>query len=163
MDHALAREIFLEIQARPYGLSLSSGEPCNNCYFKGIELLQKLGVLGYTVRGCGGEIYWDEEIFSKEITSLLPDDFLITHFFTEIFIDNEWRILDPSFQPSLEKYGLTVGSWENGTSCFPLTKIYTQEEFLAYQKMWFDPNYQKDFFERGGPCWEALNNWFSDK
>ncbi len=163
MDHSLAEEIFLEIQARPYSLSLKEGEPCNNCYFKGIELLQKLGILGYTVRGRGAETYWDEKVFSKKITSLLPDDFLITHFYVEIYLDNEWRILDPSFQPSLEKYGLVIGSWENGKNCFPLTKIYSQEEFLAYQKEWFNEVYQKDFFERGKPCWEALNKWFSDK
>lgn len=163
MDHSQAIKIFEEIQARPYNLSLEAGEPCNNCYFKGVELLQELGELGYTVRGRGGVTYWDENVFGKEIINLLPDNFIITHFYMEICLDNKWRILDPSYQPSLEKYGLTVGSWENGKSCFPLTKFFTQEEFHEYLKEWRDKDYQNDFFERGRPVWEALNKWFVDK
>lgn len=163
MDHSQAIEIFKEIQARPYDLSLEAGESCNNCYFKGIELLQKLGELGYAVRGRGGVTYWDENIFGKEITDLIPTDFMITHFFMEIYLDNEWRILDPSYQTTLEKYGLTTGSWQNGKSCFPLTKIFTQEEFHDYLKIWRNQEYQNDFFKRGRPAWEALNVWFAER
>jgi len=163
MDHSKAISIFKEIQSRPYSLSLDAGEVSNNCYFKGIELLKRLGELGYAVRGRGGETFWDENIFGREITDLIPDDFLITHFYIEIYLDTEWRILDPSYQPSLEKYGLTIGSWENGESCFPLTKIYSQDDFLAYQNEWYDKSYQHDFFERGRPAWEALNAWFAEK
>jgi len=166
MDHSKAIAIFEEIQGRPYDLSLNAGDSCNNCYFKGIELLKKLGELGelgYAVRGRGGETFWDEKIFGADITNLIPDDFLITHFFVEIFLNNEWRIIDPSYQPSLAQYGLTIGSWENGASCFPLTKIYSQEDFLAYQDEWYDKKYQNDFFERGRPAWEALNVWFEGK
>jgi len=43
-----------------------------------------------------------------------------------------------------------------------LIKVYSQEESIAYQKMWFDEEYQKDFFERGGACWDALNKWFRE-
>ncbi len=163
MDHSKAITIFEEIQARPYSLSLKSGNPCNNCYYKGVELLQKLGEIGYTVRGRGGVTYWDEAIFGKEILSLFPDDLMTTHFYTEIFLNDKWRIIDPSFQPSLEQYGLTIGSWENGKSCFPLTKIFTQEELHEYLKDWLDTDYQNDFFERGRPAWVALNQWFAGK
>ncbi|MEM9470032.1 MAG: hypothetical protein AAF988_07695 [Pseudomonadota bacterium] len=115
------------------------------------------------MRGRGAETYWEPNIFGDEITSLIPDDFLITHFYVEILLENEWRILDPSFQLSLEKEGLTIGSWDNGKSCFPLTKIYTQEEFHAYQKEWFNKEYQDDFFERGRDAWIALNKWFNEQ
>lgn len=125
-------------------------------------MLQRLAILGYTVRGRVAETSWHTETIPKNISDLLPQDMLVTHFFAEIYEDNKWRIIDPSFQPSLEKYGLTIGSWENGKSCSPLKKIYTQEESIAYQMMWFDPNYQKEFFERGGACWSALNKWFCE-
>lgn len=163
MDHSKAIKIFQAIQARPYNLSLEPGSPCNNCYFKGIELLKRLGEIGYSVRGRGGATYWDKAIFGDEIISLIPDDFLITHFFIEIFLEEEWRILDPSFQTSLGEYGLPIGSWDNGLSCFPLTKIYSQEEFISYQEEWYAENYQSDFFDRGKPAWQALNQWFAGK
>ncbi|MCB1537807.1 MAG: hypothetical protein H6865_00315 [Rhodospirillales bacterium] len=160
MDHARGKEIFAQIQARPYSLSTVPGVPSDNCYFKGVELLQRLGVLGYAVRGRVGETYWDDRIFPPEIVALLPADILTTHFFVEALIDGAWRALDPSFQPGLAKYGLTIGSWDNGLVCFPVTRLYTQEESIAYQQKWFDPEYQKDFFERGGACWRALDVWF---
>jgi hypothetical protein len=162
MDHSRAQNLFKEIQSRPYSLSLSADEASNNCFFKGSELLQQLGIMGYTVRGRVAETYWDPKIFGKEITSLLPENMLVTHFYTEIFLDDKWRILDPSFQPSLASKGLTIGSWENGLSCFPIAKLYTQEESLAYQAQWFEQEYQDKFFLDGNDCWKALKKWFSD-
>lgn len=161
MDHSRAKEIFAEIQARPYTLSLKPGEPSNNCYFKGIELLQRLAILGYAVRGRVGEIFWDPNIIPPDVYRYWPGDILVTHFYPEVMVEGEWRIVDPSLQPSLSKYGFTIGQWEKGgASCFPITKLYTQEESLAYQQTWFSQAHQKDFFERGGPFWHALNDWF---
>lgn len=162
MGHSLAIDVFKEIQARPYSLSPAPGVPSNNCYFKGIELLQRLGILGYAVRGRVGETYWSKDIIPEKIIALLPPDIQVTHFYTEALIDGEWRALDPSFQPSLAKYGFSIGSFEKGTVCFPITKLYTQEESIAYQQRWFDSSYQKDFFDRGSPCWSALNAWFAE-
>jgi len=160
MDHSRAQAIFTEIQSRPYRLSLCPGEASANCYFKGIELLQKLGILGYEVRGRVGETYWDPNIVPADIVALLPTDILVTHFFVEANIDGRWRALDPSFPAAWARHGFTIGSWENGKTCFPITRLYIQQESLDYQEKWFDPAYQKDFFERGGPCWRALNQWF---
>ena len=163
MDHSQAIKIFKEIQARPYNcLADTPDQSCNNCFYKGTELIQRLAVLGYTVRGRCAETTWFEGHIPKEIQDLLPQDLLCTHFYPEIFQEGEWRIIDPSFQPSLEKYGFTIGSWENGKSCFTLTKIYSQEEAIDYQKSWLNPEYQKDFFDRGGACWNALNKWFTE-
>lgn len=163
MNDVLAKRIFEEIQARPYNIGLTPQDRPHNCYFKGIELLQRLGILGYTVRGRVGETYWDEAIFGREITDLLSADILTTHFFVEIYQNDTWRALDPSFQPQLSKYGLTIGTWENGKHCFPITKLYTQEESIAYQEKWFNPQLQQDFFKRGGPTWSALQKWFAER
>ena len=163
MDHSEAIAVFQEIQARPFNLSLISGEPSNNCYFKGMELLQRLGEMGYAVRGRCGETYWNEDIFGAEITNVIPENLMTTHFYVELYLNDEWRILDTSFQPSLEKYGLQVGAWENGKSCFPITKLYSQSEYQIYRKKWFDKEYQKDFFERGLPLRNALHKWFSER
>jgi hypothetical protein len=162
MDHTRAKQIFTEIQSKPYSLSLAPGVPANNCYYKGVELLQRLGVLGYAVRGRVGETYWETSIIPADIIGLLPPDILVTHFYPEILIDGTWRIIDPTFQPALAKYGFIIGAWEGTPApCFPITKLYTQEESIAYQEQWFDPAYQQNFFARGAACWKALNQWFS--
>ncbi len=164
MNHQRAKKVFTEIQALPYGLSLAPDEESNNCFFKGTKLIKELAILGYAVRGRVGETYWDSNIIDEEIISLLPEDILVTHFFPEVMVDGVWRIVDPTFQPSLEKYGFQIGSWE-GTknTCFPITKLYSQEASITYQERWFNPAYQQDFFERGKPCWRALNKWFSER
>lgn len=163
VDDTRAKMLFEEIQSRPYSLSTEAGQVSNNCFFKGIELLQQLGIMGYTVRGRVGETFWDAKIFGDDMIALLPDDLLTTHFYCEIYQNDQWRILDPSFQPSLAQYGLTIGSWHNGVSCFPITKLYDQAQALAYQQEWFDPAYQADFFARGGALWRALQQWFADR
>jgi len=162
VDHKRAEQAFKEIQSRPYRVSTAPNVPANNCYYKGVDLLQRLGVLGYAVRGRVGETAWDKTIIPAEIVDLLPSDIQVTHFYPEVLIDDHWRIVDPTFQPALAKYGFSIGSWD-GTPvcCFPITKLYTQEESIAYQERWFDPEYQRDFFDRGGRCWQALNQWFA--
>ena len=161
MDHQIAKDVFLEIQKRPYSISLFPNETCDNCYYKGIELIQRLAVLGYTVRGRIGETYWDPNIIPKEILSLMPSDLLNTHFLVEIFIDDKWMILDTSFQKSLSKYGFTIGSWgRDSQSCFPITKLYSQEESIAYQQSFFDPKTLEELFNKARPFYKELNKWF---
>lgn len=163
MDHLTAQSIFKEIQDRPYRLSVVPDDHAQNCFFKNIELIQQLGILGYTVRGRLADTYWNPEIFPKEILDLQPDTMPDKHFYAEIFLDNEWRILDPSFQPSLEQYGFVIGSWDNGESCFPLTKIYTQEEEIAFQKKWSEPAYINQVYQNSEKFWKALDHWFSKR
>lgn len=57
MNHDLAISVFEEIRNRPYAWSVQKDVHANNCYFKGIEVLQRLGSFGYAVRGCVGETY----------------------------------------------------------------------------------------------------------
>jgi len=162
MQHELAKNLFKEIQSRPFSISLSPDIPCNNCFYKNVELMQKLGIMGYAVRGRIGETYWDPKIIPKNIVDLLPEDILVTHFWIEIQEDGVWRPLDTTLQPELEEYGFTIGTWDNGKIAFPITKLYSQQESIEYQQQCSSIEYQRDFFERGGPCWKALNEWFED-
>lgn len=161
MDHYFAQKIFTEIQARPYGLALYPNQPCNNCFCKSKELAQRLAMLGYTIRVRIAETQWDKDVIPAEILDLLPPDLLITHFVPEIYMNDEWRFLDPSFQPALSRHGFTIGSWDNGESCFKINKLYSQQEAILYQKNWFPTNKQEELLRRGRPCWRAMNQWFA--
>lgn len=160
MMHARARAIFEEIRSRPYAVSEKLGVSAPNCYFKGTELLWRLGALGYAVRGRVGETYWNEALIPSSIVCLYPRQFLVTHFYVEALIDAEWRLLDTSFDPGLEKLGFRVATWEgSNTPCFEITKLYTQQEQESYEEMWGDPEYATQYFEKAGPFLCALNVW----
>jgi hypothetical protein len=116
--------------------------------------------MGYAVRGRVGETYWPDEWIGPELARLLGNDVLTTHFYIEAQIDGSWRALDPSFQPALKKYGFQIGSWDGGEVCFPITRLYTLEESIEYQKKWFDPAYQEAFFAGSRPVWERLKAYF---
>ena len=163
MDHSSAISVFNEIQSRPFRVSHNPDKVSQNCLVKGLDLIKSLGLMGYTVRGRIGESYWDPAIYPKEILHLLPNSILTTHFYVEIFLNDKWRKLDTSFQPTLGKCGLPIGSWENDIVCFPITKLYTQEESLAYQAKWTDKAYLKNFFDQGKDFWIALDKWFENK
>jgi hypothetical protein len=159
MEHQAARTIFEEIRSRPYAWSTEIGKPASNCYFKGIELLQRLGILGYTVRGRIGETYLDTKI-PEEVRVLYPSEFQLTHFWVEVQLAEVWRTLDASYDPGLAYAGFNVNDWDSNQTCFQITKTYTQQEAIAYQSTWNDPGYARSYFEAVRPCATALNNWY---
>ena len=87
-----------------------------------------------------GETFLDQEI-PPEIRSLYPTGFPLTHFWVEIELEDEWRILDASFNPPLSKGGLIVNNWESNKTCFAITKVLTQDETIAYQAEGDRPDY----------------------
>lgn len=160
MDHSRAISIFKEIQNRPYRVSTRPNVAADDCFPKGIELIQRLGMLGYAVRGRICETFWDEAIFPREIVALHPKDILCTHFFVELEMDGEWKILDPSFPPTMKRLGCSIGSFSGTPApCFPVTRLYTQEENIRYQQLWESPTCIEDYFTRCGDFLSRLNAW----
>jgi hypothetical protein len=154
-----ARAIFEEIRNRPYAWSSQIDKPANNCYFKGIELLQRLGALGYAVRGRVGETFLDT-VIPEEIRLLYPTEFQLTHFWVEVLLNDIWHTLDASYDPGLASAGFNVNEWDSNRTCFEITKTYTQEEAIAYHDVWSDPEYARSYFKAVGPCAMALNEWY---
>lgn len=161
MNHDAARNVFNELRARPYAVSQTPGTRAENCYFKGTELLQRLGALGYAVRGCVAETYWDPELFPAELLALEPKDFQTTHFWCEAELDGKWTPLDPSFDPALAAHGFTVSEFGDGQLCFPATRHFTHEENIAYQAVWSDPDYAQRYFAASAAFLAGLNAFFA--
>lgn len=160
MNHDAARAIFNEIRDRPYGVSSAQGVAYNNCYYKGIELLQRLGILGYTVRGQIGIAYWNPALFPADVLALMPADFPGTHFWCEVTLDGTWVPLDPSFDPPLARTGLPVREFGDGKLCFEITKTFTQDENITYKKEWADPQRVAAYYASSTPFLAALNAFF---
>lgn len=161
MKHVEAQEIFEDIRGRPYRVAEEWSVAADNCYLKGVELLQRLGALGYSVRGRVGETAWDRRLVPQDILDLYPQEFLVTHFYVEAEIDGTWRALDPSLDPGLAKAGFRFAEWDGTNApCFAITKVYTQQENIAYTSQWNDPAYAKLYFERAGEFLRKLNAWF---
>jgi hypothetical protein len=113
MNHSAARRIFEEIRNRPYAWSIAPGESAHNCYFKGVELLQRLGILGYAVRGRVGETYLDERV-PEEIKKLYPPEVLLTHFWVEVQLDGTWQpVMIESYSPSSRDFRSSIIKMKN--------------------------------------------------
>lgn len=160
MKHEVAKRIFEEIRNRPYAWSTQLGVPANNCYFKGIELLQRLGILGYAVRGRVGNTYLDQKV-PEEIRMLYPKDpkYGLTHFWIEAEIDGYWRVLDPSYDPALGRVGFRFNEWGSGETCFDITEEYSPERTIEYQELWNQPDYGVAYFDAVSECAIAMNRW----
>lgn len=161
MNHTAAKAIFDEIRARPYAVSQTPGVRAENCYFKGTELLQRLGALGYSVRGSVCDTYWDSKLFPADLLTLEPKDFKTTHFYCEAELDGVWTPLDPSFDPALAAHGFTVSEFGDGKLCFPATRHFTQEENIAYQAVWSDPDYTRRYFTASAAFLAGINQFFA--
>lgn len=165
MDYLVAQKIFEHIRDRPYRVATDPHTPADNCYFKSIELIKELTGYGYTLRARLGEIDWRDLPF-------LPDNIMAhyehhtntahTHFYPEIYIDNEWRILDPSWNKAFaENYDLPFSVFgEENQSCFKITKLYSHEEQIHYVSNWMnDAQKTKEFFSHTKEFFQHVNDW----
>lgn len=160
ITHTAAHAIFNEIRARPYAVMQYANTRAENCYFKGTELLQRLGARGFTVRGQVGETYWDPALFPPDVLALASHDFKDAHFWCEVQLDGAWVKLDLSFDPGLARAGFVVSEFGDGELCFPITRTYTHQENVTYHTQWHDPAYAAAYFAANGPFLAALNAFF---
>lgn len=159
----IANNVFEEIRDKPFRVALSADRPANNCYFKCMELSQKLITLGYQVRGRLGEINWNNLSFiPNEILELFPQDQIDTHFYLEIFLNEEWFILDPTWNKSFaQKFNQPYSVFgQKNKSCFQIVRLYNNEEQSDYAWTWLnDQTVIAEYTSKTGEFFKALNNW----
>ena len=163
MDDALARSVFEEIRDRPYRIAPTPEEKADNCYFKGTELIQKLTGFGYKMRGRLGDIDWHDGPYPHEVLALLPPDTFDTHFYPEIYMDGEWKILDPSLNKSFaQQYGMPYSEFgADNESCFTIRRLFDFDEQAAYTNRWLtDDQFVYDYQSQRRQFFESLNDWF---
>lgn len=161
MRNDLAQKIFEEIRDRPFRTALYP-EKANNCYFKSSELIQKLTDLGFSMRGRLGEVDWADTPCPPEILKLLPEDAVETHFFPEIRVDGEWKILDPTWNKSFAvKFNLPYSEFNReNESCFKIHRLYDLEEQAAYVWTFLNDQQAADIYiKKARPFLSAINEW----
>ncbi len=160
-----AKEIFEEIRDRPYRGAIYPNTAWN-CYFKGIELIGRLATLGYLMRARIGEIHWEDTPLPPNIIALKPKDSLDTHYYPEIWMNDEWKILDPSWNKSFaEKYNLPFSEFgKDNESCFKIIKLYNETEQASYIETWLKKVDSKIVDERTDYTLfiNAMNKWLND-
>lgn len=93
-------KIFEDIRDIPFRIPLASDEPNCDCTGKSILLKKQLEKIGVEARFGVCWFYWDDLKLPEEISSI-PHDKDCTHTFVEIFMDNRWIKLDPSWDIAL--------------------------------------------------------------
>ncbi len=163
MDHTLAKTIFERIRAQPYQVPTKAGEITPQCATKSYELVGELAMLGYTVRIRIAEMDWYDSPIPREIIDLHPKDRPITHYYPEVLIDGDWRLIDPSVDPELAEKGFRMVGFEGDLrSCFTLTRIYAPDEQLAFASLWEDEDFIIRYFEDVGPFLRGVSRWITE-
>ena len=165
MQHDVAKNVFERIREQPYLVSTEQGQVAPNCFFKGCQLINDLSVLGYGVRGRTAEMDWTRTPLPTEITDLILDDVLQLHFYPEVLIDGEWRILDPSIDPETAKLGFKMVEFENeeGKCCFATSNVCSLEEQIVMFNKISEPAYLEHYFSRSRLFLEAINKWLIEQ
>lgn len=161
MRHERARQIFEEIRNEPYRVSTAPDIEVPNCYFKGIRLIKELEQIGYAVRGKVAEMDWRVSPLPQEIIDLRPNDYQEEqHFYVEVEIDGEWRVIDPSIDPASAALGFRMVEFEGDPqTCFHLTREFSQEEQIAIFEKMARPAFIEAHFQKNEAFLTAVNAW----
>ncbi len=103
-------ESFNQIRDLPYSIPLSFEGEDNCCNGKSKRFFQMLKDTGYKVRYRVCSYLWEELPLPKEILNI-PHDPNPAHVYLEVFIDNKWINLDPTWDPGLKNI-LPVNTWD---------------------------------------------------
>lgn len=161
MAHELAQKIFETIRSEPYRVSTEPGVLAANCYFKGIRLITELSQLGYPVKACVGEMDWSKSPLPQEIIELRSKKHQLgQHFWVSIFIDDEWRMIDPSIDPKTAELGFRMVDFTGDTrTCFEVTKTFSQKEQMDNYQVFQDKFFTDEYFEHNRLFFRAVNEW----
>jgi len=159
MDHSRLEKIYNDIRQEPYMVSTQYGKEAPNCYFKGLRFMKSAGELGYPVKARIGDFDWKDTPTPDEVIALAPPGHQEMHFYVELYIDNQWRTLDPSIDDKTEKLGFRKVSFEGDQkTCFDLHKLYSQDEQVRKIET-LDERVLKEYFTKMGPFLNTFNEW----
>jgi len=108
-DLTLAKKLFEIVRDIPYNIPLNLTDPDTTCHGKGRLLYELLSSYGFEVRLRVCSFYWSKLPILADLKKLIEQD-LEYHSYVELKTDNNWIILDSSFDSRL-KSKFPVNKW----------------------------------------------------
>lgn len=157
-------EIFNQVRDIPYRIPLSldetEGKYGGSCLYK-VELLKKLlEAEGLECRYRIGIFLWSQLNLPEEIRKAEHND-RGEHVWLEVWINNKWIILDPSWDIGLVKI-FSINSWDGISDTKLAVKLIEILDVSASEDIMNFDNYEEAFSEDlsiNGEFYKALNNY----
>lgn len=159
------KKVFYQVRDIPYRTPLSldetEGEHGGSCLYK-VELLKKLlEAEGLECRYRIGTFLWSQLNLPDEIIKAEHND-NGEHVWLEVWINNKWIILDPSWDIGLAKV-FSINSWDGISDTELSVKLIEILDVSASADIMNFDNYEEAFLEDlaiNGEFYKALNKYF---
>lgn len=150
-------EIFLSVRNIPYRIPLELSEKNVSCVGKHFLIKDALEKLGYEVRWAECTFSWGSLPVPPEILAI-PHTEPGYHVWLEVKIDNNWQILDATWDASLGEV-LPINTWEQFGNMKPAVPVI---EMIAYDQINVTREPPEDYALELGierPFLKAINHW----
>jgi len=159
MENSIIKE-FEKVRDIPYRIALSPSETSNDCLGKANLLFKIFEKYGYKVRYRICKIKWINLNLPNEITKI-PHDDNCSHAYLEVEIDEDWKIIDPTWDKGLKNIFL-INEWDgksNTKLAIPSIETLTPEESLKHLKYITTLEGIESDLKENGEFYKAFNDW----
>lgn len=156
-------EKFKEIRDIPYKIPLSLQESDTSCSGKSKRLLKIFQESEYEARYRVCAFSWNDLKLSEELRAI-PHENECTHVYLEVKIEGEWRIVDATWDMSLEGL-LPVNEWGGKiemVSAVPIRKCFSLEESAKIMQESSNKQVFVDDMQKNGKFYQAFNEWLEE-
>ena len=154
--------LFNSIRDTPYKIPLKWGEEDNCCSGKHEKLFKLLKKHGYKVRYRVCVFLWSSLNLPPELVKI-PHEDDCTHTYLEIFLDNDWKTLDATWDSKLRKL-FHINEWDgksNTETAVKPTKNFSPQKSLEIMNNQNENTIKKDL-EINGKFYKAFNEWLEE-
>lgn len=151
---------FEKVRDIPYRIPLSLNEKDECCIGKAEMLLDIFKKAGYDARYRVCYFKWSDINLPIEVKSL-PHEDKCFHVYLEINIDNEWKIVDATWDKKLKNI-FHINEWDGRSNMeisLPSIEIMPIEEGLKFLKHILTPEEITKDLKTSGEFYKGLNEW----
>jgi len=156
-------KVFKTVRDMPYRIPLALGERDVCCGGKHKILQDLLSKEGFEVRYRVCSFLWSSMDLPDKISNISHDD-MCTHVWLEVNIDNEWVVVDATWDIGLKNI-FHINEWDGKSN----TKIAVRPlEIFSLQKSAEIMGSENDEYilndlKTNGEFYKALNDWFAEQ
>jgi len=151
---------FKKIRDISYKIPLSLMDSDDSCSGKHISLFKKIREAGYNVRYKVCTFLWSD-LNLPENLKIIPHENECTHSYLEVKIGNKWKIVDATWDKSLEGL-LPVNDWDGKSDtvvAVPVQKCFSPEKSAKIMQKSLEEQSIIDDLKKNGDFYKAFNEW----